>query len=198
MLIGYARTSTTEQVAGLEAQIRDLGLAGCEKIFSEHGSGVDAARPELAKAIEFAREGDVFVVTKPERLARSVAHLTSAVEGLKRRGVAVRILSMNLDTTSATGELILNVLASIGAFERSLMLERQREGIAKAKGEGKYLGRKPTARLKAGEVLRLHASGKHVSAIAKELGIGRGSVYRALEAAQQAPAGIASALPAPG
>jgi DNA invertase Pin-like site-specific DNA recombinase len=180
--IGYARTSTTDQKAGLEAQQRDLVAAGCTKVFSEHLSSVDAKRPELTRALDYAREGDTFVVTKPDRLARSTKDLLGLLEALEEKGVRVRILSMDLDTTSPTGRLMVTVLGAVAAFERELMLERQREGIAKAKAEGKYKGRKPTAALKADEAVRLvHVDGLTVTEAAKRLGIGRGSVYRALE-----------------
>ena len=179
-IIGYARTSTIDQVAGLEAQIAELKAAGCAKIFSEHGSGVDTDRLELAKALEYARDGDVFIVAKPDRLARSVGDLLGTVKRLQSRGVEVRILSMNLDTTTATGKLILGVLASVGEFERELMLERQKAGIAKAKAEGRYTGRKPTARAKTDDVIRMHGEGRNPAQITREAGIGRASVYRIL------------------
>ena len=178
--IGYARTSTTDQTAGLEAQRAELAAAGCGKVFAEHGSGVDAARPELAKALDYAREGDVFVVAKPDRLARSVSDLLATVRGLQAKGVEVRILSMQLDTTTPTGKLILGVLGSVGEFERELMLERQKAGIANAKTEGRYAGRKPTARAKSADVIRLHKDGKNPAQIVREAGIGRASVYRIL------------------
>lgn len=181
-IIGYARTSTIDQKAGLEAQQRDLTAAGCTKVFSEHLSSVDAKRPELARAVDYAREGDTFVVTKPDRLARSTKDLLGLLETLEEKGVRVRILSMDLDTTSPTGRLMLTVLGAVAAFERELMLERQREGIAKAKADGKYKGRKPTAALMADEAIRLvNGEGLTVTEAAKRLGIGRGSVYRALE-----------------
>jgi DNA invertase Pin-like site-specific DNA recombinase len=180
--IGYARTSTSDQKAGLEAQHRDLTAAGCSKVFSEHLSSVDAKRPELARALDYAREGDTFVVTKPDRLARSTKDLLGLLEALQEKGVRVRILSMDLDTTSPTGRLLVTVLGAVAAFERELMLERQREGIAKAKADGKYKGRKPTAALKADDAIRLVTlEGLTVTQAAKRLGIGRGSVYRALE-----------------
>lgn len=181
--IGYARTSTVEQTAGLEAQVRDLLQAGCEKVYREQVSSVDAERPQLKAAIDYLREGDVFVVTKPDRLARSTKDLLDIVDGLQGRGVDVRILSMNLDTSTATGKLILTVLGGVATFERELMLERQREGIAKAKAEGKYKGRKPTALAKADDVKALHAEGHGATEIARRLGIGRTSVYRVLEGA---------------
>ena len=179
MVIGYARTSTIAQVAGFEAQERDLVAAGVEKLFREQVSSV-AARLQLEAAIDFAREGDVLVVTKLDRLARSVAHLSKIVTRLETKGVALRVLALNLDTATPTGKLMLNMLGAVAQFEREMMLERQREGIAKAKAEGKYKGRKPTARAQADQVQRLKAEGLGASEIAEKLGIGRASVYRIL------------------
>lgn len=177
MLVGYARTSTLEQVAGFEAQERDLIAAGAAKLFKEQVSSV-AAREQLEAAIDFAREGDVLVVTKLDRLARSVAHLSEIVARLEKKGVALRVLALNLDTSTPTGKLMLNMLGAVAQFEREMMLERQREGIAKAQAEGKYKGRAPTARAKAAEIEALQAEGLGASEIAKRLGIGRASVYR--------------------
>lgn len=183
MIIGYARTSTVEQIAGLEAQERDLSNAGAEKVFAEQISSVDAKRASLAAAMDFARAGDVFMVTKIDRLARSVADLLGIVEKMAAKGVALRILAIGLDTATPTGRLMLNMLASVAQFEREIMLERQREGIAKAKREGKFKGRKPTARAKAADVLRLAGEGRKREEIAEELGIGVASVYRILAGA---------------
>ncbi len=183
-IVGYARTSTSDQQAGLEAQVQALAAAGCAKVFQEHGSGVDASRPELAKALDYVREGDVFMVTKPDRLARSTADLLNTVKALQAKGVEVRIQSMDLDTTTPTGKLMLTVLSGVAAFEREIMLERQRDGIAKARADGKFKGRQPTARAKAGEVLKLHADGTTPADIARKLTIGRASVYRILASAQ--------------
>jgi DNA invertase Pin-like site-specific DNA recombinase len=121
---------------------------------------------------------------RPDRLARSVADLLGIVDKLNAKGVALRILSMGgsaLDTGTPTGKLMLTMLGAVAEFERTLMLERQREGIAKAKAEGRYKGRKPTARAKAGEVHRLHGHGLRPTEIAGRLGIGRASVYRVLK-----------------
>jgi DNA invertase Pin-like site-specific DNA recombinase len=163
----------------LDAQLRDLKAHGCERVFSEQVSSV-AERAELESAIDFCRDRDVLVITKLCRLARSVAHLIDIVARLERKGVALRILDMNIDTSTPTGKLLLNVVGSIGQFEREIMLERQREGIAKAAAEGKYKGRKPTARAKADEILRLTAEGMTREAVAAQLGIGVASVYRIL------------------
>jgi DNA invertase Pin-like site-specific DNA recombinase len=179
MQIGYARTSTLEQVAGFEAQKRDLEAAGCSKVFAEQVSSV-AQREQLEAAIDYLRDGDSLVVTKLDRLARSMRDLLDIVARIEAKGAGLRILAMNLDTSTATGKLMLNVLGSVAEFERSMMLERQREGIAKAKAEGKFKGRKPTARAKAGDVEAMLAAGESPTVVAKKLGIGRSSVYRAM------------------
>jgi DNA invertase Pin-like site-specific DNA recombinase len=185
MLIGYGRTSTSEQEAGLLAQRRDLEAAGCERLYAEHVSSI-APRDQLKAAMDFARKGDALVVTKVDRLARSTVGLWDIVRELEAKDVGLRVLNLGgetVDTRSATGRLILNIFAGFAQFEREMMLERQREGIAKAKAEGKYRGRKPTARAKADEARTLHREGKTPTEIAKVLGIGRASVYRALDEA---------------
>ena len=180
--VGYCRTSTVDQVAGLEAQVRDLKAFGCEEIFSEQISAV-AKRDRLAEALRFVRRGDILVVTKPDRLARSTTELLKIVEDLDQRGCGLVMLSMSgqqIDTRSPTGKLMVTLLAAISEFERGLLLERQREGVAKAKSDGKYKGRKPTARAKAPEVFRLAGQGMTRELIAETLGIGVASVYRVL------------------
>jgi DNA invertase Pin-like site-specific DNA recombinase len=179
MKIGYARTSTLDQKAGYDAQVRELEGAGCERQFGEQVSSV-ADRPQLAAALEFIREGDTLVVTKLDRLARSTADLVDITRALEKKGAFLSILNMNLDTSTPTGKLMLTVIGGIAQFEREMMLERQREGIAKAKADGKYKGRAPTARAKTDDVRRLHSEGIGASEIAKRLGIGRASVYRIL------------------
>ena len=171
MIVGYARTSTVEQIAGFEAQERELRAAGVERVFAEQISSV-ATRAQLEAALDFIRAGDVFVVTKIDRLARSVADLCPIVKRIESKGATLRILAINLDTATPTGKLMLNVLASVAQFEREVMLERQREGIAKAKGEGRYKGRAPTARAKSADIHRLAAEGLTREAIATQLKIG--------------------------
>lgn len=179
MLIGYARTSTAEQEAGLDAQRRDLKAHACEEMFEEQVSSVQR-REELEKVLRFIRKGDTLVVTKLDRLARSVPDLVKITERLEEKGASLRILNMNLDTSTPTGRLMLNLVGSIAQFEREIMLERQREGISKAKSEGKYKGRAATARAKADEVLALKKQGKGASEIAELTEMGRASVYRIL------------------
>jgi DNA invertase Pin-like site-specific DNA recombinase len=130
------------------------------------------------------REGDSICVTKIDRLARSVGDLLAIVARLEAKRVSLRVLSISgsqaLDTSTSTGRLMLSVIGAVGQAEREAMLERQREGIAKAKREGRYKGRVPTARRQAGEIIRLKAEGVRPSEIAIRLGIGRASVYRVL------------------
>ncbi|WP_306114817.1 MULTISPECIES: recombinase family protein [unclassified Roseovarius] len=184
MLIGYARTSTLEQQASLETQRESLSAVGCQKVWEEQTSSV-AFRESLRAAVDYAREGDTLVVTKLDRLARSVRHLGEIVEELEGKSVGLRILDLGLDTSNATGKLMLNVLGSVAQFEREMMLERQREGIAKAKALGKYRGRRPTAREKADQVLALLAKGISKREIAKRLCISERSVYRVLDSHQK-------------
>src|SRR6187455_3297627 len=153
MIIGYARTSTIDQTAGFESQLRELESVKCQKIFREQTSSV-GARPQLETALEFMREGDVLVVTKLDRLARSVADLMRIIQSLEQKGAALRVLNLGMATSTPTGKLMLTVLGGIAQFEREMMLERQREGVAKAKAAGKYKGRKPTPDVIRQEVVR--------------------------------------------
>jgi DNA invertase Pin-like site-specific DNA recombinase len=183
MLVGYARTSSLGQIAGLEAQERELRAVGCDKVFREQVSSV-AERDQLEQGLDYVRDGDSLVVTKLDRLARSVGDLLAIVARLQAKGVSLRVLSMSgtqsLDTTTATGRLMLAVIGAVGQAERESMLERQREGIAKAKREGRYKGRVPTARRQGDEIIRLKEAGVRPTEIAVRLGIGRASVYRVL------------------
>jgi DNA invertase Pin-like site-specific DNA recombinase len=190
MLIGYARTSTVEQVAGLEAQEVSLRATGCSKLFAEQASSV-AQRDQLAAALDWVREGDTLVVTRLDRLARSTADLLGIVAMLEGKRVALRILDFGgseVDTKSPTGRMLLTMFAAVAEFERAIMLERQRVGVARARAEGKYRGRAPTARRQAKRVAALHTSGLGASAIAAEVGISRASVYRLLAEARDVKA----------
>jgi DNA invertase Pin-like site-specific DNA recombinase len=188
--IGYARTSTIEQVAGLDAQLRDLKALACRKVFQEQLSSVDHARPQLEAAIDYCREGDVLVCTKLDRLARSVGDVVKIEERLRERGAALHIIDPAMDTSTPAGRLTFNVLASIAQFEREIMLQRQREGIARAKGEGKYTGRQPTARVRMDRVIELFNEGLKPDEIKARLSAANGkgkaqpislaSVYRLL------------------
>ncbi|MED5547401.1 MAG: recombinase family protein [Pseudomonadota bacterium] len=180
MLVGYARVSSSSQ--SLDVQHDALADAGAEKIFSEKVSGRSTdGREQLTMALDFVREGDVLVVTRLDRLARSVGDLHRIVETLTAKGVEFRCLTQpGVDTDSSTGRLMLAMLGAVAAFENDIRLERQREGIEKAKLAGKYRGRKPT--IDPGRVKELHQTGMGPAAIARELQIARASVYRALAA----------------
>lgn len=180
MRVGYARTSTLEQHAGMEAQVRDLHTAGIEKLFCEQTSAV-AKRPQLQAALDFIREGDTLIVTRLDRLARSTQHLLEIADTVRAKGAELNVLNLG-DTTTATGRLMFTVIGAVAEFERQLMIERQLEGIARAKAEGKYKGRKPTARAQAAEIKAMKADGIGPTEIARRLRIGRASVYRALSA----------------
>ena len=179
--IGYARVSTTDQ--NLEAQLEQLNAAGCTKIYQEKVSGVKLDRPELATMLDYVREGDVVVCTKLDRIGRSTKHLLDIVEALQAKGVGFKALNnASLDTTNATGKMMLTILAAVATFEREMMLERQREGIKIAKEEGRYKGRKPTAQAQANQVLELLQQNMTKQAIADKLKIGVASVYRIIKA----------------
>jgi DNA invertase Pin-like site-specific DNA recombinase len=183
MIVGYARTSTIEQTAGFEAQLRELSAAGCGKLFQEQVSSL-AERKQLTAAMDYVRENDIFVVTKLDRLARSVADLMTIIQALERKQVGVRILNLGMDTQTPTGKLMLTVLGAIAQFEREMMLERQREGIAKAKSEGRYKGRKPIDAQRRKSIFKLAAEGSTRAAIASQLGVGEATVYRILASAK--------------
>lgn len=179
MDIGYARVSSTGQ--SLEVQQDQLGTAGCQKVFAEKRSGTSmTGRQALEDALEFAREGDTLIVTRLDRLARSGSDLQNIVTRLNARGVGFRCLQQGaVDTTTGMGKLVLGILGAVAEFEADIRKERQLEGIAKAKEAGVYKGRKPSVNVEAVKALKV--SGKGPAEIAKELGIGRASVYRALE-----------------
>lgn len=177
-LIGYARVSTIGQ--NFDSQLEQLSSAGAHKIFKEKISGAKKDRPILKELLNYVREGDTVVVTKLDRIARSTKNLLEIVDYLKEKGVEFKVLNINLDTGTPTGKLMLTMLGAIATFEREMMLERQAEGIAKAKENGRYKGRKPTARAKKPEILALSQEGYTKQAIADELGIGVASVYRVL------------------
>jgi DNA invertase Pin-like site-specific DNA recombinase len=184
MIIGYARTSTVDQMAGFESQITELRSISCEKIFQEEVSSV-GNRVQLDAALEFVREGDVLVVTKLDRLARSVRDLMNIIHQLERKQVGLRILNLGMDTKTTTGKLMLTILGGIAQFEREMMLERQREGVAKAKGEGKYTGRKPIDTNRQAAIIRLNAEGLTKVEIANQVGVGEATVYRVLAKARK-------------
>ena len=189
MKVGYARTSTVDQTGSLEGQERRLRTdGGCQKVFAEQISGAAEHRPELDAVLDYIREGDELIVTKLDRAARSTAHLHRIIAHVHGKGAALQVLDMSLDTSTSHGRLVVGILGEIAQFERDLMKERQREGITRTKREAphKYPGRKPTARRRAHEVLRLHRAGLRKTEIAERLGISRSSVYRILADVEEA------------
>src|ERR1700751_197924 len=177
-VIGYARVSTTDQ--NLELQEAALRAAGCNMIRSEKRSGTTKdGRDELRIALDILRKGDVLMVTRIDRLARSIGDLQDIVRAVKAKGASLKAIEQPIDTGTAAGKCFLDMLGVFAEFETNLRKERQMEGIAKAKAAGVYKGRPPS--VDAAKVKAMHAEGKGPSAIAKELGIGRASVYRALE-----------------
>jgi len=174
MLVGYARVSSAGQSLDIQ---RDLLTAeGCERVFEEKKSGVTANRPALKEALRFVREGDALVVTRLDRLARSVADLHGIVGDLQGRGVGFRCLQQPLDTTGPYGKLMFTILGGFAEFEADIRKERQMEGIEKAKAEGRHLGRPQSVPVEA--VKERLKAGEKPAAIALELKIGRASVYR--------------------
>lgn len=177
-LIGYARVSSTGQ--DLDVQLAALDAAGCEKVFREKVSGRSTVgREALEDALGYVRDGDTFVVTRLDRLARSVGDLHGIIARLTAKGVAFRCLAQGgVDTDSSSGRLMLAILGAVAEFEADIRKERQAEGIAKAKAAGVYKGRKVSVPVT--EVARMKAGGMGASEIARSLGVGRASVYRAL------------------
>ncbi|RUV75957.1 MAG: recombinase family protein [Mesorhizobium sp.] len=180
-VVGYARVSSTGQDHA--TQIEKLKAAGATKIFEEKQSGTDKDRPELAKCLDYVRdENDTLIITKLDRLARSAAHLHEIVEGLNAKGVGFRVLDdPSLDTTTRTGRLVFGILASIAEFETALRRERQMEGIAKAKAEGRSGGRPAlvTPEVKA-EIARLSADGMSIRKVAAHVGFSKATVQKVL------------------
>lgn len=177
MLIGYARTSTARQENGINGQRRDLEAQGCADIYQEQVSSV-GERAQLQAAIRGLRAGDILVVTKLDRLARSIEHAIKLEAKIRERGGSLKVLDPAIDTSTATGRLLFGMLSAISQFEREVMLERQREGIEAARQAGRYRGRQPTALRKTPEIEALLAQGVAKAEIARQLGVSVRSVFR--------------------
>jgi DNA invertase Pin-like site-specific DNA recombinase len=178
--IGYARVSTLDQHPG--TQIEALTAAGCQQVFTDQGvSGTKASRPELDRCLAYLRKGDQLVVWKLDRLGRSVSHLVHVVEDLRQRGVQFTTLTEQLDTTTAAGRLVFHILAALAEMERELIRERTLAGIERAKTEGRVGGRKTVMTPERVRVASaMLAEGRPVSEVARVLGVGRATLYRAL------------------
>jgi DNA invertase Pin-like site-specific DNA recombinase len=178
MKIGYARVSSIGQ--NEKAQVDLLRKNGAEEMFVDKASGTSrTGRPKLQEAIRFARSGDALMVTRLDRLARSVPDLHAIAEELKAKGVDLIVTEQSIDTSSPHGRLMFSMLGAIAAFENDLRRERQAEGIAKAKAEGRYAGRPAT--VDAEGIAAAHAAGDKPTAIAKRFNVHRATVYRVIE-----------------
>jgi len=175
-VLGYARVSTGDQdVAG---QMMRLDHAGAIKVFTDVRSGKSMDRPGLTELLAYARAGDTLAVVRLDRLGRSLGELLTVVKELKERGVALLSLEEKIDTSSAAGELVFHVFGAIAHFERRLIAERTKDGIAAARAKGKLPGRRPLDPDKAKAALSLVMAGISPTDAAKQLGLGRATVYR--------------------
>lgn len=179
-LVGYARVSTLDQNTDL--QVSALRTAGVDRIFEEKASGTRDDRPELAAALDYLRRGDTLVVWRLDRLGRSLRHLIEVVTALEERGVGFRSVHENIDTTTAAGRLVFHIFGALAEFERALIVDRTRAGLAAARERGAKPGRKPSLTPDQIDMVNaLHGSGQHtVTAIAAAVGASRATVYRAL------------------
>jgi len=188
MLIGYARVSTREQDPAY--QRAQLEQAGCERIYIETASGAQRDRPQLAEALQYAREGDVLVLPRLDRLARSLRQLLDTVEDLDARGVGLRSLAESIDTTSAGGRLVFQVFGALAEFERELIRERTTAGLDYARSQGRIGGRPRVMDDKTIEQARtlLAHSSLPVTEIARRVGVSRAALYRAFPGGRSAVA----------
>ncbi len=182
--IGYSRVSTRDQHP--EAQTDALATAGCGRTFTDKASGKLARRPQLDAALAYLRPGDILVITKLDRLGRSVRNLIDLVETLREREVGLRVLDQGIDTTTPAGRMFFHVLAALAEFEASLISERTHDGLEAARARGRKGGRRPKlSDRQVAMVRQMHASGEHtVSAIAETFGVTRPTIYRVLESAE--------------
>jgi len=179
-IIGYARVTSVGQ--DHTGQVERLKAAGATKIFQEKRSGVDREREELKKCLDYVREGDTLLVTKLDRLARSAVDLLNIVREMRDKGVAFKALDQSLDMTTPAGKLQLQVLAAVAEFETAIRRERQMEGIARAKAEGRTGGRpKSVTDEKASEIRNRRAAGESFRSIAKSVGFSVATVQNVLK-----------------
>ncbi len=180
--IGYARVSTNGQRE--DSQVDELTAYGVDKLFVDHGvSGKHAARPQLDAALDYMREGDVLVITRLARAMRSLKHLLELTEQLRERGIGLVVLKQQLDTTSPQGRLVFHILGAIDEFQRELIVEATREGLASARARGRKGGRpRKLSEAQAAHARELYDAKKYtVADIAKLLRVSRGTIYAVLE-----------------
>jgi len=177
-LVGYARVSSVGQTLA----VQQGKLAHCDKLFQEKVSGVNDKRPQLKACLEYVRQGDTLVVTKLDRLARSTLHLCQIAAELERKNVHLQVLDQNIDTSSATGRLLFNMLGAIAQFETEIRAERQREGIQKAKQHGVKFGKQKS--LTSQQVVELQErrrQGVLIKTLMQDYGLSKTTVYRYLK-----------------
>ncbi|MFD5600817.1 recombinase family protein [Leucobacter sp. NPDC058333] len=187
-IIGYARVSTREQNS--DSQTDALELAGCDKIFVDHASGTLAKRPALTEALGYLREGDTVVVTKLDRLGRSVRNLKEISDELQQRGIGLKALSQGIDTTTPGGRLFFHMLAAIAEFEHDLIVERTQDGLAAARARGRKGGRRPKMTPnKITQARAMYETGDYtVQEIADTFGVARPTIYRHFDQSKNLPA----------
>ncbi|MDK9782366.1 recombinase family protein [Vibrio sp. B172a] len=176
--VGYARVSTHDQ--SLMLQLEALKQAGCIKVFSDTASGSDANRKGLLELKDYLRSGDTLVVTRIDRIARSVLDLQQLVAYLKKQEIELTATEQPISTSSAAGKAFLDMLSVFAEFELNIRKERQLEGIAAAKAAGKYKGRKPTPKATQQEILLMYQKHKSVSEIARLCNVSRNTVYKTI------------------
>jgi DNA invertase Pin-like site-specific DNA recombinase len=177
--IGYARVSTSEQDTSI--QIEQLQLAGCVRVFHEKASGSSRSRAQLNELLSYIRKGDTLVITRIDRLARSLRDLQNLVHDFQQKGITIKVTEQPINTSTAAGKAFLNMLGVFAEFETNIRKERQMEGIAKAKASGVYKGRKPLSKDVKEEIVRLHNDGVKKVDIIQLLGVGRTSIYNTLK-----------------
>ncbi|NDO83171.1 resolvase [Citrobacter sp. NCU1] len=174
-VVGYARVSSVGQ--SLDIQLDKLKGAGCDRVYSEKQSGATAKdRPQLQAMLDYVRDGDTVVITKLDRMGRSLADLLDIVNTLKAKGVSFKVLDQSIDTSTPQGILMLSMLGAFAEFELSIRKERQMEGIARAKEEGKYTGRPKT--IDEQPIREALLAGMSIREAASKLGIGKTSVHK--------------------
>ena len=179
MRIGYARVSTTDQ--NIDLQLDALCKAGCEKIFEDHASGMMSDRDGYAQVMRALKPDDTLVVWRLDRLARSMRDLTDTITVLHNRGIGFQSICEHIDISSAYGEFVLHILSAVAHFERALIVERTRAGMAAAKARGVKCGRIPLlGPLQLAEAIELVENGSTVSVTARKLGVGRSTLYRSI------------------
>ncbi|MCV7728070.1 recombinase family protein [Micrococcus luteus] len=185
MKVGYARVSTRDQEGSLAGQEATLSAAGCERVFTDRLSGARANRPGLSAALDYVRDSeDTLVVTRLDRLGRSLPDALRTVQSLVDREIGLQALDVELDTSTATGRLMLNLLLMLADWERDLLRERTREGVARARAAGRRPGPKPKLdQEKTAAVRAAVAGGQSVAAVARSFGVSRPTIYKALEGA---------------